>query len=353
MYDRDAILDAVDLRDLADDLLGAAGTNGRARMWRCPNPNHSQTGRTPPVSIFTGRRGEQRWRCHGCGAGGTAIDLVLACRGVDLREAITFLADRAGQREQDQTWRPSVRRASDRTFPAAGCTDPDGLERYVRQCAERLWTPEGRHLLRWLTDERGLAEDVLAHNLVGADLGPRRQVRPDGIPRVSGVVLPVIDDGRAVYAQLRAPQPGDGGSRYLNPASRLAPNPRLGRFRPTDVRRPEVVVCEGAIDALSAASAGYRAVGVLSAVYGDADVARQLARLQQPLVLAFDADEAGRGAATRLQGALVALGRNVAVVDIGSGDLNSTMNTIERWPPALDRMVQVAAAQVGPEAIAI
>jgi hypothetical protein len=31
MYDRDALLAAVDLRDLADDLIGPAGTNGRAR----------------------------------------------------------------------------------------------------------------------------------------------------------------------------------------------------------------------------------------------------------------------------------------------------------------------------------
>ena len=88
MYDRDALLAAVDLRALADDLLGHRSGTGRSPMWPCPNDQHAQSGRTPPVSIFTSRRGEQRWRCHGCGDGGTAIDLVLAARGGTPRDAM-------------------------------------------------------------------------------------------------------------------------------------------------------------------------------------------------------------------------------------------------------------------------
>lgn len=335
MYDRDAVLAAVDLRDLADDLLGPAGTNGRARRWRCPNPNHAQTGRTPPVSIFNGRRGEQRWRCHGCGDGGTAIDLILTCRGGTLRDAIGFLAERAGQREQPEIWRPSGPRASDRTFPAAGCTDPDGLDRYVRQCAERLWAPEGRHTLRWLTHERCLPADVLARNRVGADPGVAAQTRPDGMPRAAGVVLPVVVEDRAVYAQVRVPHPTGGQPRYLNPTSALALNPRLSRIRPVEVRHPEVIVTEGAIDALSAAAAGYRAVGVLSAAYGDESVAVALSKLPHPLVLAFDADDAGRAAAGRLAAILEARLRPPAVLDLGRGDLNSAMVRSADWPTEL------------------
>lgn len=339
MYDRDALLASVDLRDLADELLGPAGTNGRARMWRCPNPNHAQTGRTPPVSIFSGRQGEQRWRCHGCGDGGTAIDLVLVCHGGTLRDAMAFLAERTGQREQPETWRPSGLRASDRTFPAAGCTDPDGLDRYVRQCAERLWAPEGRHHLRWLTKERGLPAEVLARNLVGSDPGAAVQARPDGVGRASGVVLPVINEGSAVYAQIRVPHPTGGMPRYFNPASRLATNPRLSRIRPTEVRHSEVIVTEGAIDALSAGAAGYRAVGVLSAAYGDEAVAVSLARLPHPLVLAFDADDAGRAAAERLALLLEARQRPPVVLDLGRGDLNLAMIRSGDWETELPERV--------------
>src|SRR3954470_13795052 len=96
MYDRDAIVASVDLPGLADELLGGRRGTDRSPMWPCPNPQHAQTGRTPPVSIFTSRRGEQRWRCHGCGTGGTAIDLVMACCRIDARHAMDQLARRVG-----------------------------------------------------------------------------------------------------------------------------------------------------------------------------------------------------------------------------------------------------------------
>jgi hypothetical protein len=351
MYDRDALLAAVDLRALADDLLGPGRSNGRSRMWPCPNPQHAQTGRTPPVSIFTSHGGEQRWRCHGCGDGGTAIDLVLACRGGSPREAMTYLAERAGHREQPDDWRPASRPARVRPLPPAGCRDPEGLDRYVNECAERLWKPAGRSMRHWLTDIRGLPRDVLAMNRVGADLGPRVQPRPDGMPRAVGVVLPVIQDGHAVYAQLRVRHPQPDRSRYLNPTSDLATNPRVARVRPVHARRPEVLVTEGTIDALSAAAAGYRAVAVLSAAYGDETVAVALAKLPHPLVIAFDADDAGRAGADRLAALLEARQRPPAVLDIDCGDLNDAMRRSRGWPMELHSAVDSALRSRGRDVV--
>lgn len=343
--DRDALLASTDLRDLADELLGpstgqrhgprstvgpGAGAGGGASLrWRCPNPTHQQSGRTPPVNVFTGRRGEQRWRCHGCGIGGTAIDLVLACDGGSVRDAMDFLAgrvERGGAAGAIERGSQAARRPA--TPPAgvvAGCVDHDGVDRYVHECAERLWTPHGRRALEWLTGERGLLPEVLRRNLVGVDLGPRRQSRPDGMPRVRGVVLPVIDDGRGVYAQIRTIDAGGERPRYLNPTSTLATNPKMTRARPAQVRHDEIVVTEGAIDALSAATLGYRAVGVLSAAYSDAHVATALARLPHLLVIAFDADPAGKAAATRISALLTAQGRPPRIVDLGTGDLNDAL----------------------------
>lgn len=345
MYDRDALLAAVDLRELADDLVGPAGTNGRARMWRCPNPRHAQTGRTPPVSVFTSRRGDQRWRCHGCGDGGTAIDLVLACRGGTARDAMTYLAQRAGHREQPDDWRPTPRPLQAQALPPAGCQNPEGLDRYVNECAERLWKPQGHGMRHWLTGVRGLPRGVLVENRVGADLGPRAQERPEGMPRCMGVVLPVIHDGHAVYAQLRVPHPSVDWPRYLNPTSDLATNPRLSRARPVDARRPEVVVTEGAIDALSAAAAGYRSVAVLSAAYGDEAVAAALAKLPHPLVIAFDADDAGRAGADRLAALLEARQRPPVVLDLGAGDLNDAMRCADDWPTQMQLAVDSVKAE--------
>lgn len=204
---------------------------------------------------------------------------------------------------------------------------------------------------RWLTDIRGLPRDVLVENRVGADLGPRAQQRPDGMPRSAGIVLPVVHDGNAVYAQLRLPHPMADRPRYLNPTSDLATNPRLSRARPVEARHPEVVVTEGAIDALSAAAAGYRAVAVLSAAYSDDAVAVTLAKLPHPLVIAFDADDAGRAGADRLGSLLEARQRPPVVLDLGAGDLNDAMRRADDWPTqmqlAVDSTVAERSASIG------
>ena len=344
MYDREALLAAVDLADLADDLLGAHVGPLRSPKWHCPNPQHAQTGRTPPLSIFHSHHGEQRWRCHGCGDGGTAIDLVVACKGGNVRDALDFLAGRIGHHDRVGDWSPPARPAVRRSPADRACRDAEGLRRYVDECAERLWKPEGRAIRRWLTNVRGIPADVLDANRIGADLGARRQERPDGMPRALGAVLPTIAQGEVTYAQIRVPHPDPGRPRYLNPTSDLALNPRVTRMRPVECRRPEVIVTEGAIDALSAATAGYRAVGVLSAAYGDAAVAAALARLRQPLVLALDPDEAGQAASARLTALLEAQGRTPGRLDIREGDLNDTMRGADDWPARLDHAVEHATS---------
>ena len=316
MHDRDAILSAVDLEQLADELLGGHAGSDRHPTWTCPNPNHTQTGRTPPVNVFLTRWGEQRWRCHGCGEGGSAIDLVMACRGVGPGPAFDELAERAGESAEASTPRRDHRQ------PAVGCQDPEGLTRYVRACAEALWRPDGRAIQKWLTEERGLPEDVLRRNLVGADLGQRRQERPDGMPRAGGAVLPAVMGEEATYAQARVLHPRGDGPRYLNPSADLARNPRLARFRPVEVDHAEVIVTEGVIDALSANAMGYRSVAVLSAGYPDLAVARQLARINRPLVVAFDADDAGQAGADQLVALLSGNRRPAGRMDLQSGDMN-------------------------------
>ena len=342
MYDRDALLAAVDLMGLADELLGARSGSQRSPMWHCPTPQHAQTGRTPPLSVFHSHQGEQRWRCHGCGEGGTAIDLVVACRGGTVREALDYLAGRVGHHYHSIDWAPPRRPTMKRPIMQRGCRDPEGLKRYVDDCATRLWRPEGRAIRRWLTNIRGIPADVLEENRIGADLGARTQDRPEGMPRALGAVLPTISKGEVIYAQVRVPHPDPGRPRYLNPTSDLAPNPRVTRMRPAECSHPEVIVCEGAIDALSAATAGYRAVGVLSAAYCDEAVAVALARLPQPLVLALDADEAGQAATARLTALLEARGRTPVHLDIREGDLNDAMRRFEDWPIRLE--VAVARA---------
>ncbi|MBK5224106.1 MAG: toprim domain-containing protein [Acidimicrobiia bacterium] len=352
MYDRDALIAATDLRHLADELLGPHHGGERTPTWRCPNPQHAQTGRTPPVNVFTSRRGEPRWRCHGCGEGGTAIDLVMICRGIGPRDALDELARRAGRIPEPPSWEPTRPIRRERPLTPDRCRDPEALGAYVDACAATLWEPAGRPIRRWLTEERGLPERVLKVNKIGADLGPRRQSRPDGMCRMGGAVLPVIADGQAIYAQVRVPHPRPDRPRYLNPTADLAPNPRLARFRPAAVEHPEVIITEGAIDALSANAAGYRAVAILSAGYPDPTIAHALSRIHHPLVIAFDNDDAGRQGAQRLHDLLADQLRPAPCLDLEESDLNEALLAATDWRRDLVRAVMRASFRNGGRTLA-
>jgi hypothetical protein len=160
------------------------------------------------------------------------------------------------------------------------------------------------------------------------------------MPRIAGAVLPVISGGRALYAQIRVPRPRGDGRRYLNPTADLATNPRLARVRPANRQHEEVIVTEGTIDALSAAAGGYRSVALLSATCGDEAVALALSRLPHPLVLALDADDAGRTGAERLAALLDARQRPLTILDLGTGDLNDAMRRATDWRGQLASAVE-------------
>ena len=354
MFDREAIIAAVDLVKLADEMLGPGRGSRRSATWPCPNPAHPQTGRTPPVSVFTSRAGQPRWHCHGCGIGGTAIDLVMHVRGVTARGALEELAGRAGV--------PSVRGgtlhraghpggAPDRASPVAPNLVPrpvPELDRYVAECAAALWTPQGEPVLRWLTGVRGVPEEVLRVNRVGADLGFQRQARPAAVPRVRrAVVLPVLVAGGACFAQLRVLNSGPDFPRYLNARDEQVPNPRVGLYRPArhfdfPCERGELIVTEGIIDALSAAAAGYHAAGVLGAGLTDPLTALKLARVPRPLVIAFDPDAAGQAGAHRLVEHLTGHRRNAHLLQLRNGDLNENMVRATEWPLEMAARVEQA-----------
>lgn len=348
--DREAVLDATDLAALADELLGPRRGTAASAKWSCPNPQHAQTGKTPPLGVFRGHFGEERWHCHGCGIGGTAIDLLMTVRGVDFRAALEELAGRAGIREWTPPHTPRVRRPPSSAKPtAAGVSDPEGLARYLRDCEARLWQPDGRPVLRWLTRARGLHEAVLRANRVGADPGKRRQPRPEGMPAGGwAAVLPTFEGERLVFVQLRSlnafPQ------RYLNAASALATNPRLAFYSPSGEPVARVlVVAEGVIDALSANAAGFRSAALLGTGHahrdqpGDADIADRLMARGVPIALALDADSAGDNAASRLRDLLRERGARVARVHVPveHNDLNRWMRRSPDWPRTLSDAVRV------------
>src|SRR5207248_1173242 len=181
-YDRDEILARVDLAALCEETLGPPKGQGRSATWPCPAPRHgTQTGKSPPVSIFMTRYGEQRWRCHACGAGGTAIDLVMTTQNLGFRDAIEVLAQRTGVTASVDP-RPLRPANIERPKPLAPGEVKPELEHYVDACEAWMWSPRGMPMRRWLR-ARGLQEAVVRANRLGADPGPNALARAKGLPR--------------------------------------------------------------------------------------------------------------------------------------------------------------------------
>jgi len=338
-YDRNDVLSRTDLAGLCDELLGPRRGRGHSASWPCPDPAHGpQTGQTPPVTVFRTRDGTERWRCHACGTGGTAIDLVMRADGVGFRDALSRLGQRAGAPEAErarvvplQPRRPSQGVPTVEVSPA--------LEAYVVACQAWLWGPGGR-VFRSFFANRGLGQEILQANRVGADPGPRAVSRADGLPRGGpAVVLPLLDpDGRQpVYLQARYLQPRQ--RKYDNPASRLVPaSPRLGEVRLASqpVRSDVAVICEGIPDALIAAQAGWRSVAVLGAGLPDERIARAIIERfpHEMLVVAFDNDRRGQeGSATLRE----LLGREGAADRSCGLDLPGTVGDLNAWATSSPR----------------
>ena len=347
-YDRDLLLERTDLRALADELLGERKGRGVHASWPCPAPAHGpQTGRTPPVSIFTDSGGIERWHCHACGAGGTALDCVMAVDRVSVRAALDFLAMRAGidaMSAAPPRPRPRVRRHAVDVTPVRD--GPAELIAYADACEQFLWSPEGARWRGWL-DDRLLPEAVLRANRVGADPGPDRLRRERGLPRRGpAVIFPVLSDsGQVGYLQARYLDPDRAGRKYDNPIDALATLPRVALVQtPAASARPGVLlVCEGIPDALTAAGAGCRAAAVLGAGLPDAALARRIAQLAggDHLIVAFDADARGQDGARRLHDELTPLrDEPVATLRMREHDLNDwARHSAARFPAELHQHI--------------
>lgn len=359
-YDRDEVLRRTDLAELCDEVLGPRKGRGRSGSWPCPSPGHgTQTGRTPPVTVFRALHGDERWRCHACAAGGTALDLVMTTEGTPFKGALELLARRAGVAELPDG-KPPLRPARIlRSKPLPSAEARPEVERYVAACEHHLWSERGQSMRSWL-EGRGLHEPVLRANRVGADPGPTELARASGLPRAgAAVVFPVLGpDDKAIYLQARYLHPR--ARKYDNPASHLVGmSPRLADMRlAVDPLDPGILlVCEGIPDALSAAQAGYRAVAVLGAGLPDGWVADGLARRVGTghLVVAFDADEAGRAGSERLTALLAERGledhTDRLSLPSGRDDLNAWLKGTEAsFETELAGAIK-ASRQVEPEAV--
>jgi DNA primase len=258
--------------------------------------------------------------CFGCQARGDAISFVRETEHLDFASAVELLANRAGiqLRYDGQTApRPAAKRAAELGQAVERAVEwyqellvraPEGApaRAYLRgrgydsQTVKHFclgWAPD-----RWdaLVREAGIGAD----KLVDAGLAFRNQAGRLNDSFRARVLFPIFDvAGRPIGLGGRI-LPGGAGPKYKNTqATPLYDKSKvlygLNWAKGPIVERGQVVVCEGYTDVIGLHRAGVtEAVATCGTALAEGHV-RLLTGFSRRIVLAYDADAAGRGAAER------------------------------------------------------
>jgi DNA primase len=265
---------------------------------------------------FTVSPGKQFFHCFGCGAHGTAIGFLMDHRGLSYVEAIGELAQQAGMQvpqgsadERAQQQRAHgltdlLQRASDfyraqlKQAPAAidylkgRGLDGKTAARFALGYAPDDWQALRQAFERY--DDPALVEAGLV--IVG-----EAEKRYD---RFRGRVMFPIRNRRGAVIGFGARIMGAGEPKYLNsPETPVFHKGQelYGLHEAQDAirRRQRVIVCEGYMDVIQLAQAGFEeSVAALGTAITPHHVS-SLLRLTDHVVFAFDGDAAGRKAARR------------------------------------------------------
>jgi DNA primase len=286
---------------------------GRNFVGLCPF--HAE--KTPSFNV---REETGRYRCFGCDQSGDAITFVERTRHVDFVGAVEYLAAKVGlQLTYTTSGQSAERRRRKRLVEAMSAA----VEWYHRRLLEDPAARAARDYLR----SRGLHGDVARQFKLGwAPDDWDALAREAGIEaellRVTGlafanrvgrmqdalrarVLFPIFSDtGDAVAIGGRVlPGSGDPAKYKNSPETPIYSKARtlygLNWAKADITNHDQVVVCEGYTDVIGFHRAGVpRAVATCGTAFTEEHV-RLLKRYASRVVLAFDADAAGQGAAER------------------------------------------------------
>jgi DNA primase len=306
--------------------------------WKGLCPFHGE--KTPSFHVYD----KGLFKCYGCGVGGDVIKFIELYDKVTFPDAVRQLAARAGI---------AVPEAEDAKQDAEGQRDRETLLKAHEVAAawfrEQLMTPAGAIARRQLAD-RGLTQDTLDKMGVGYAPSAREALKARLIK--AGFAMPVLlrsgllvqrDEGTVLDRfrnRLMIPIHRDNGAivafggramdagqvpKYLNsPETPIYVKGRtlygLHLSKPAIARAKYAVMVEGYFDFAQAWQAGITNVVASSGTALTPVQARLLKRFAPSVVLSFDPDAAGQGAAARSSELLVAEGFKVNVVMLPAGE---------------------------------
>jgi len=296
------------------DLIGRGVELKRAgSQYRGLCPFHVE--KTPSFYV---RPETQSWHCFGCGKSGTAFDWLMEREHLEFREALRVLANMVGvalpeRRDpdaDDQARRLITILERAQTYyqgllwgagggRARAYLVGRGLSDETLRIFGMGYAPSGNGLLRYLEGDGFTEQELQAAGVIGiADDGHQFDFFRER------VLFPIRDgQGRTIAFGGRAMEDG-ATPKYLNSRDTLLFHKHETLFAFDLARKPmaqerQVVIVEGYMDAAMAHQHGYRnVVATLGTAVTDRHL-RVLHRHVEEIVLALDADAAGKAATWR------------------------------------------------------
>lgn len=340
-----------DRLSIEDVVGGYVALEGAGKNMRACCPFHNE--RTPSFYI-TPDKGI--FKCFGCGKGGDIFSFIQEIEGLDFREALTLLADRAGI---ELTYNPDAQHQK---------SDREQLY-HVVDIAMRWYEVQMRRtpqVVSYLTTERGLTKEILVNFHVGYapagwqhltevlkkkgfsdDVIKRAGLAIDGkngiydrfrerimFPIFDGQGRPVAFSGR-IYTLPGSETDTTRTGKYVNsPEGELYDKSRIlfGYDRAKQVMKQEntVFIVEGQVDLLMAHQAGTTHTVALSGTALTSHHCKLIKRFTDTVILALDGDTAGLKAAGR--SVRVATGEDMKVQVVVMPDGADPADIIQKDP---------------------
>jgi len=303
--------------------------------WKACCPFHNE--KTPS---FTVNEERQAFHCFGCGKGGDIFSFIEEIEGIEFREALALLAERAGVRV------PAYRKSS--VLEKDGVEVPDRtkeiLELSTKFFEKQLWEGEGAKTALPYLRKRGLSDESVRLFRIGYSLPGWRHLhdflvsrgyRPEELERAGlviakdgrtghydrfrdRIIFPISDVvGRVIgYSARVAPGGDEGQAKYINtPETPVYHKGRVlyGLYQAKQAIKNEgvSVLVEGQMDVIACHQAGIKNVIAASGTALTGEQLDILKRYGREVRLFFDMDRAGQAAAWK--SALLALGKEMSV----------------------------------------
>ena len=343
-----------DIVDVVSGYVHLTKRSGANQFGLCPF--HSE--KTPSFSVNPERQIDH---CFGCGKGGGVINFIMAIAHLSFPDAVQFLARRAGMEVPDDGKDESrgrrarmleLNREAARYFYAQlmGPNGGPAREYVMKRGIANMVKPFG---LGYAPDSwSGLLDAMGAKGYHSAELieaGLARAGKKGGAYDYfrGRLMFPVIDVRGSVIG-FSGRILGDGEPKYLNSPDTLVYSKSRSLFALNLAKKSKsgyILLAEGNIDVVSLHQAGFDSAVASLGTSLTPDQARLLARYTNQVVIAYDADNAGKKAAQRAIQLLQPLDMKVKVLTIpGAKDPDEFIQS--KGPQAFRELIERSGNQI-------